>query len=145
MSHEATTILLFIAATFAIGLPVSIIVLAFKVKGMYSIDVHPNITVQAPTALIPESVSDTLRRLDEKLQPPRSMADDETLTQLVEQAVTLADSAQKGLKGPDKFRIARQFVEARAREKNIEVDTRALALRIEATVAMRRVARTQKK
>ena len=140
-----TQLFLLLGAMFALMLPGSIVFFAFKVRGMYTITVTPNITVQAPTALIPEHVTDILRRLDEKLQPPRSMADDETLTQLVEQAVTLADSAQKGLKGPDKFRIARQLVEARAQEKNIEVDARALALRIEATVAMRRVARTQKK
>lgn len=145
MSHEATTILLFIAAIFAIGLPVSIIVLAFKVKGMYAIDVRPNITVQAPTALIPESVSDTLRRLDEKLAPPRTPMDDDLMTEFVEQGVALAETAQKGLRGPDKFRIARQFVETRARERNIELDTRAVALRIEATVAARRVASALKK
>lgn len=140
-----TQLFLLLAAMFATLLPGSIVFFAYKVKGMYTITVTPNITVQAPTALIPDSVSDTLRRIDEKLAPPLTAMDDDTLTELVEQAVMLADSAQKGLRGPDKFRIARQFVEARAKEKRIEVNERSLALRIEATVAARRVARALKK
>mgnify|MGYP001603280184 CR=1 len=54
------------------------------------------------------------------------------IDQLIAEGVRLAE--QSKLKGPDRFRIARNYVEQRAQVKRIKVDARDLALRIESAV-----------
>lgn len=118
----------------------AIVYLAHKVRGMMTVNVtqppitvnQPPITVQAPTALIPEHVTELLRLIEEKLTPEKPAASDEQLRALVEEGVKVAEGSP--LKGADKFRIAREYVEQRAAAANVTVDGRDLALRIEAAV-----------
>lgn len=109
-----------------------------------TIDIKHDITVQAPTALIPEYITALLLRIEEKLDPPLAPLNQQLVADLVEQGVDLAERT-KGLKGPDKFRIAREYVIKQIAEmKMTELDSRALALRIEASVAQRQAeSRTQ--
>lgn len=124
--------LLVSAATLGAFLLRAASVLAAKVEK--AIDIKHDITVQAPTALIPEHITGLLMRIEEKLEPPpRSPMNDSLLSDLIEQGWALAEG-RKDLKGPDKFRVAREYVMKRAEEMQLAVDARALALRIEATV-----------
>ena len=97
----------------------------------------PSITVQSPHAVLPPELMDTLQRVNEKLSPPTTPAEVDQLEQLVTRGVELAAAAH-GLKGPDKFRTARDFVMLKATEQHLEIDARSLALSIESAVAMRR-------
>ena len=126
---------------FTFMLPGSLVFLAISVRKIFNVTVtQPPITVQAPTALIPDYVTEVLRRIDEKMAPPTTPADDAMLGTLVVQAVQLAAQA-KGKTGPDRFRTARDFVLQRAREANLSIDDRALALRIEAEYVTQSLAR----
>lgn len=120
----------FIAALFALALPASIVFLALRISKTLSI------TVQAPTALLPDSVQATLNEVNEKLRPAQLPASDEYLFELVRDAVTLAERSK--LKGPDRFRIARTHIETRLRAMNVTADMTDVAQRIEAEVAKRR-------
>lgn len=135
----------FIAAVFALALPASIVFLALKVRGMYTITVQqPSVTVQAPVAELPGHVADLLQRIDEKLSPKTIEIGDAAVSLLVEQGVTLATQAPSK-SGADKFRIAKNFVLTRLKEQNAAFVERDIALRIEAEVATRRVAGKLKK
>lgn len=106
----------------------SICFFAVNVRGML------NITVQAPTALLPERVQSTLDAIDAKLTPPQKVVDDVMLHQLVADGVLVAEKSK--LRGYDKFNVAREFVLSRLKELNAELPSeRDLALRIEAAVA----------
>lgn len=120
--------LLIVLAMFACTLPGSIILLAYKLRSGLSI------TVQAPTALLPERVQTTLDALDAKLQPTKLVLEDNALTGLVYEAVALAE--QSKLKGPDRFRIAQDYVLKRAAALGAEVNVTDVAIRIEAAVAV---------
>lgn len=120
--------LLIVAAMFACTLPGSIVLLAFKLRSGLSI------TVQAPTALLPERVQSTLDAIDTKLQPVTPVLDDTALTGLVYEAVALAE--QSKLKGHDRFRIAQDYVTKRAAALNATVNVTDVAMRIEAAVAV---------
>lgn len=132
-------------ALFALTLPASIVFLALKVRGMYTITVQqPSVTVQAPVAELPGHVADLLQRLNEKLSPKTIEVGDAAVSLLVEQGVTLASEALNK-NGRDKFRIAKNFVITRLKEQNAAFAERDIALRIEAEVAGRRVAGKLKK
>lgn len=105
----------------------SIVFLATRVSKALSI------TVQAPTALVPEHVTDLLRRIEERLQPVKPPMSDEAISKLVAEGVRLAEAST--LKGADKFRIAREYVMQRAEVAATTVNERDIALRIEAVVA----------
>lgn len=130
MSPFITTAL-FIAGFFAIAFPASIIFLALRISKTLSI------TVQAPTALLPERVADTLRALEEKLKPVEMSASDDYLRELVSEGVTLA--GESSMRGPDRFRIARTHVERRLKAMELVADMGDVAQRIEAEVARRKV------
>lgn len=142
------------ALAFAVGilaftLPGALVFLAVRVQGMLGVTVtqppitvnqppievnQAPITVQAPTALIPEHVTDILRRIEEKLQPSQVPLDEEKLGQLVTEAVATAERAVK-LEGYQKFKAAREVILKRLAELNMTPpDDRALALRIEGAV-----------
>lgn len=140
--------LILIAALFSLALPGSIILLALKVHGLFTVTVttppvtvttppvtvnQAPITVQAPHAVLPPELMDTLQRVNEKLLPPSTPADQAQLTALVHEGVAVAEVSK--LKGTDKFRIARDYVLDRARAMHLDVDPRALAMQIEACVA----------
>lgn len=120
----------FIAAVFALALPASIVFLALRISKTLSI------TVQAPTALLPDSVQMTLNAVNEKLTPAQLPASDDFLRELVFDGVTLAEASR--LKGADRFRIARTHVEARLKALNVTADMTDVAQRIEAEVAKRK-------
>lgn len=132
--------------TFAVTLPFSLVVSSAIVANAIMVLAEKlkagiDITVQAPTALIPEHITGLLMRIEEKLEPPpRSPMNDSLLSDLIEQGWALAEG-RKDLKGPDKFRIAREYVMKRAEEMQLAVDARALALRIEATVVAHKPAK----
>lgn len=101
----------------------------------------PPMTVTSPPAILPPELLETLRQVQEKLQPPpQPLLDDSALAKLVGEGVALADG-MKGVKGPDKFRAARSYVTQQAQARGLAVDDRALALSIEATVLAMRTAK----
>lgn len=120
--------LLIVAAMFTLTLPGSLVFLAYSVRKTV------NITVQAPTALLPERVQSTLDAIDTKLQPVTPVLEDTALAGLIYEAVALAE--QSKLKGHDRFRIAQDYVLKRAAALNASVNVIDVAMRIEAAVAM---------
>jgi hypothetical protein len=110
-------------------LSAALLTLAFKVARTLSI------TVQAPTALLPERVQMTLDTIDAKLTPAKMKPDDEKVASLIYEAVAMAETSK--LKGQDRFNIAAKYVNERCDALNCErPDPRDLARRIEAAVAV---------
>lgn len=132
--------LIVVIAMFATMLPGSIIFLALRVRGLFNVTVTTPpvgpITVQAPTALLPERVQTTLDAIDAKLTPVKPVLDDSALAALVTEGVAIAERSP--LKGPDRFRIAKTHVMERASSLSASIDEADLARRIEAAVAVRR-------
>jgi hypothetical protein len=128
----------------AVLLSGAIVFLAFKVRGMMNvsvtqppIEVRPNITVQAPTALLPESVQMTLNTINEKLTPAKLKPDDEKVSALITESIAVAEASE--MRSFDKFHIAVKYVNERCDALNCErPDPRDLARRIEAAVALSR-------
>ena len=134
--------LLLIAAMFATLLPASIVLLAFKVRGMFNVTVttppvtvnQAPITVQAPTAILPERVQMTLDAIDLKLAPPKARLDDDKVETFIREGVAVAEVSD--LKGPDRFNIAVKYVNERCDALTGERPEPAdLARRVEAEVA----------
>lgn len=140
----------------AVALAAAVVFLATRAKGMVNVTVTqppitvtqpevtvntPPITVTSPPAILPPELLETLRQVQEKLQPPpQPLLDDSQLLKLVEEGVALA-AQMKGVKGPDKFRAARTYVLQQAQGRGLAVDERALALSIEAAVLSARAAK----
>lgn len=147
--------LLLIAAMFATLLPGSIVLLAFKVRGMITVTVttppvtvnQAPITVQAPTALLPERVQTTLDAIDAKLAPPKATlvpADQiETVTaEIVEEGRRLGEHAAQinsvnghKLAGAEKRAVAFNHIKSRLEALNVPFDAGQVALRLESSVA----------
>ena len=127
-----TQLFLLLGAMFALMLPGSIVFLATRLSKTLSI------TVQAPTALLPERVQQTLDAINEKLTPAKLPASDDYLRELVSEAVTLGESADKKLRGPDRFRIARAHIAQRLELMKVEADMGDVARRIEVEVKTRK-------
>lgn len=117
------------------GMAGALVFLATRLKGGINITVQtPPITVQAPHALLPDSVQMTLDAINAKLTQAKQPASEVEVAGLIYEGVALAE--QSKLKGKDRFFIARDFVNSRASARNLEVDARDVALRIEAAVAV---------
>jgi hypothetical protein len=122
----------------------ALVFLALKVRGLFTItvnqppiDVRPNITVQAPTALLPESVQSTLDAINEKLTPLKPKPDDEKVSTFIVEGVTVAEVTQ--MRGLDKFHIAVKYVNERCDALGYErPEPGDLARRIEFVVAVRK-------
>lgn len=127
-----TQLFLLLGAMFATLLPGSIVFLATRLSKTLSI------TVQAPTALLPERVQATLDAINEKLTPAKLPASDDFLRELVHEAVTLGESADKSMRGVDRFRIARGHIAKRLELMKVEADMGDVARRIEAEVKERK-------
>jgi hypothetical protein len=136
--------LLLIAAMFATLLPGSIVLLAFKVRGMITVTVttppvtvnQAPITVQAPTALLPERVQMTLDAIDAKLAPAKVNLEDVKVTEVIREGVLLAERSD--LRGPDRFRIAKTHALSRLTALNAEFDDADVARRIEVEVTRKK-------
>lgn len=129
---------LFIAA---LAIERGLAALAVKLEKAVTVTVsQPAITVQAPTALLPERVQQTLDAIDAKLQPPKPVVTDEQLATLVHEAVVVAETST--LKGYAKFRFAKGYISTRFAAFGAELPSeRDLALRIEAEVVKLREGR----
>jgi len=126
----------------------SIFFLAVKLRSLFEVTVstppvtvnQAPITVQAPQALLPEALMETLQAINEKLSTEQRPMDGDQLKDLIEEGVTLAESSTEH-KGVDKFKIAKNYVIDMARGRNLTIEDRSVALGIEAEVAFRRLAK----
>lgn len=91
--------------------------------------------------LIAEKMAQTIEDLHTKVdalnpQGPVVNIDNAAMDAMVNEGIALADAST--FKGFDKFRVAREYVEKRIHAIGGKVDTRDIALRIEAAVTTRR-------
>jgi len=145
--------LLLIAAMFATFLPGSIVLLAFKVRGMITVTVttppvtvnQAPITVQAPTALLPEKVEQILNELNEKLRPEKPTLSPEeqevAITKIVQEARLVGEqfasnNAANGhaVTDAEKQREAMRYIKQRIEALNIQSDYAVLAGQLESEV-----------
>lgn len=144
--------LAFAVGILALTLPGALVYLAVRVRGMVSvtvnqppIEVRPNITVQAPTALLPDRVEQILSEVNEKLHPAKpalSLEEQEVaLTKIVGEARLVAEqfasnNAANGhtVTDGEKQREAMRYAKQRIQDLNMQVDYSVVAGRLESEV-----------
>ena len=118
----------------------ALVFFALKVQGM----IH--ITVQAPTAIIPEHVERILSEVNEKLHPERPKLSPEeqeaAIADIVREARLVAEQMEANnrklgheVTGAEKQREAVRYITKRLEPLNIDLNYNAIALRLEAEVA----------
>jgi len=131
----------------------AVVLLAYKIRGVVTvsvtqppIEVRPNITVQAPTALLPEDVKTILTEINEKLHPAKpTMTPEEqeaAISGIVKEARLVAEQMEANnlklgheVTGAEKQREAVRYITKRLEPLNIDLNYNAIALRLEAEVA----------